>query len=404
MYLPAPPMASTNASPTRPAPCALLETIWALAMPSVLISRSMRKTGMPASAAFCTLPMLSSAPALSRMIATALFAMAASISWLSLIGSSSCELTETSYPSSWAFAAAPSASALKNSLETAGVMMAIRPPASAGASVATSVGSADGVSLLSPDEQPARASVAAARTATLRMVRRITSTSVVVIDRSSSTSFGCPRRQFSHHALRGDGGRACALESLLTLIEHHSEDDDQPLDHGLPEGGDVNDGQAIRQETDDESADERPLHRASAAREGRTADDDGGDCVQLEQVARSRGSRGELGRGDQACQPRADARDHVHAHLDLAYGHAAQLCRALVAAGRVDPATERRPVRHHGDDHRGDNHDPDSRRQAERTLLAEEVEAGVAQRRLALEARERLAVGDEQCCAAGHIH
>src|SRR3954470_24566780 len=98
-------------------------------MPVALISRSMRKTGMPAALALRTGPIEASAPALSRIIALALREIAASISSLCLFGSSSCDAHEVWQPDSLAFAAAASASALKNGLSTAGVMIAIRPPA-----------------------------------------------------------------------------------------------------------------------------------------------------------------------------------------------------------------------------------------------------------------------------------
>ena len=74
-------------------PWALLETICAVAMPVALISRSMRKTGIPASTAFCTGAIDASAPALSRTMATAPCVIAASISSLCLFGSSSCDDT-----------------------------------------------------------------------------------------------------------------------------------------------------------------------------------------------------------------------------------------------------------------------------------------------------------------------
>jgi hypothetical protein len=69
----------------------LFETIWAVAKPRVLISRSIRNTGTCAALALATAAALASAPALSRMIAAALRAMAVSISWLCLKASSSCE-------------------------------------------------------------------------------------------------------------------------------------------------------------------------------------------------------------------------------------------------------------------------------------------------------------------------
>jgi hypothetical protein len=71
-----------------------LETICAVAMPVALISRSMRNTGMPASLALRTGPIVASAPALSRMIAFALREIAESMSSLCLFGSSSCDATE----------------------------------------------------------------------------------------------------------------------------------------------------------------------------------------------------------------------------------------------------------------------------------------------------------------------
>ena len=95
-YLPLPPMSRTNSCAASCAPWELLETICAAAMPVALISRSIRKLGMPASLAFVTAPIEASAPALSRMIAATLREIATSISWVCLFGSSSCELTSTS--------------------------------------------------------------------------------------------------------------------------------------------------------------------------------------------------------------------------------------------------------------------------------------------------------------------
>ena len=70
---------------------------------------------MPASLACWTAATVTSAPALSRMIAAALREIAVSNAWLCLVGSSSWLITRVSYPSYSALAFAASCSALKNS-------------------------------------------------------------------------------------------------------------------------------------------------------------------------------------------------------------------------------------------------------------------------------------------------
>ena len=71
--------ARTNSAATMRAPWSLSAMICAFAIPSASISRSIRKHGMPALVARRTAAMEESAPALSRMMAAALEAIAASI-------------------------------------------------------------------------------------------------------------------------------------------------------------------------------------------------------------------------------------------------------------------------------------------------------------------------------------
>ena len=79
---------SASFAATSAAPWELLATIWAVASPEALISRSMRNTGMPTSTALRTAPSVESAPALSQMIAAAPWEIAES-------KSSDCLLTSS---------------------------------------------------------------------------------------------------------------------------------------------------------------------------------------------------------------------------------------------------------------------------------------------------------------------
>ena len=79
-----------------------------------------------------------------------------------------------------------------------------------------------------------------------------------------------------------------------------------------------------------------PHDRAAATGQRGAAEDDRGDRVELEVVARG-GVRGDQLRGDdQAHRRGAEAADHVDEHLGAVDAHAGQLRRALVAADRVD--------------------------------------------------------------------
>ena len=141
-------------------------------------------------------------------------------------------------------------------------------------------------------------------------------------------------------------GEPTTLDHLLDLVDGHGEDDHRAGDDLLPERGDPHDDQAVGQEADHEGADDRAAHGAPAAGQGRTADDHGGDGVELVEGAEVGGGGADVGDLEDADDPRAQPGDDVDPDLHPLDRHAGQLGGKQVAAAGVDVPAEDELVHH----------------------------------------------------------
>ncbi len=164
----------------------------------------------------------------------------------------------------------------------------------------------------------------------------------------------------------GPTGITSPLRDLLDLVDRHGQDDHRAGDHLLPERRDADDDQAVGQEADHEGADDGAAYGAPTAGQGGAADHHRGDGVQLVELTQVGGGGGDVGDLQDADHPRAQAGQDVDPGLHALDRYAGQLGGALVAAGRVQPAAERRTGEHDREDHREGDHHPGRDRQAER--------------------------------------
>ena len=131
------------------------------------------------------------------------------------------------------------------------------------------------------------------------------------------------------------------LTEILFLHEHRA-DDDQPLHQELNVGVDVLKLKDVGEEAEDENADERASKAAAPAHQTRSADDDGGDRVELEAGAGVRLALPILGDEQNAGDSGQEGGDEIRGQLDLRDLDAGEFRRFDVAADGIDIAAEGR--------------------------------------------------------------
>src|SRR5690606_15041319 len=164
---------------------------------------------------------------------------------------------------------------------------------------------------------------------------------------------------------RVEGGRAPGSGVLATPedVGVDGEEDDDADGDLLPLLRDRHDPQAVGERGHDERADHGPEDRGLAAAQGRAADDDGGDRLELVPEPEAGLGRVEPRRHDDAREPGEDARDRVDHDLPAPHVDAGDRRRLLVGAdGQRVPADERLAEQHARDDG-GDEEDEDGVRQ-----------------------------------------
>src|SRR5215211_712048 len=214
-----------------------------------------------------------------------------------------------------------------------------------------------------------RASVAPNRFVRFRTSRiGVSLSSCLVCSRSASTSLSL-----------GLEGAEPPLEIPAEHVELYGEDDDPAGDHQLPELVDVQQVEAVRDHPEDERAYQGPADIAPTAKEAGSSYDDGGDGLQLPQLAGGRVTRGGPAGGDQACETGHEAAYYEHRQDNPVHGNTRAAGRLLVTPDEVDPTSpleatgqDDREEREPGDqEHRyGDGpHIPVSQRDDDRRYL-----------------------------------
>src|SRR6202008_2231547 len=99
-------------------------------------------------------------------------------------------------------------------------------------------------------------------------------------------------------------------------------------------------------------------HRASPSGQRCTAQNHGGDSVQVVALTYCRVSRYQLTRGDQTSHGGTKTTNHVHAHFDAIDVDPGKLSGAFVSADGIDLATKRRLPRDKRGNGRENHHDP----------------------------------------------
>src|SRR5262245_3026768 len=94
-----------------------------------------------------------------------------------------------------------------------------------------------------------------------------------------------PRNSVISTHLRHLHQRHAALQPALRLVDHDRDDDDEALDHHLPERAYAHHHQSVGKDADDEGADDGAADRAASARHRGAAEHRGGDGVELETLA-----------------------------------------------------------------------------------------------------------------------
>ena len=169
----------------------------------------------------------------------------------------------------------------------------------------------------------------------------------------------------------------------VALLDQHRPDDDQPLQHQLKVRVDVVQLQQVRQQPEDQHADERARHPPAPAHQAGAADHHRGDRVELEPGARVGLALAVLRHEEHRRDPGEHPRDRIGRDLGPRDVDAREPRRLLVAADGVDVAPEGGEAQHRAvDQHRGEEeearhrHDPEDEA-PEHVELGHRVRAGV---------------------------
>src|SRR5215210_978066 len=156
------------------------------------------------------------------------------------------------------------------------------------------------------------------------------------------------------------------LEPAPQHVELHGHDHDQARRHELVVDVDVQEVQAVLDDTDDERTDDHVDNSPPASEEARSADDHGGDGGKLREFARRREASVGPARREHPGEPRHETADNEHRDKDPVYGYACPARRLLVATYGVDPTSPLQAPRHdnrergkQGDDDDGHRDGPD---------------------------------------------
>ena len=112
------------------------------------------------------------------------------------------------------------------------------------------------------------------------------------------------------------------LASPANDVQIHGEDHDDAGDDRLPLLRDRHDPQAVREGADDERPDDGPKDRALTAAQGRAADDDRRDRVELVAEAQGRLRGVDPGPDEDAAETREHPAEGVHRRLPRCRVHA----------------------------------------------------------------------------------
>jgi len=95
---------------------------------------------------------------------------------------------------------------------------------------------------------------------------------------------------------------AQALGSGAISVERDGQNGDEPFDHLLPEGGDIEQSQSVVQHTDEEAPEHGSRYGAATARQRCAANDDRGDRIELVAETGVRLCRVESRGDDESCK------------------------------------------------------------------------------------------------------
>ena len=169
----------------------------------------------------------------------------------------------------------------------------------------------------------------------------------------------------------------------VALLDQHGADDDQPLQHQLKVGVDVVELQQVRQQPEDQHADEGSGHAPTPAHQAGAADHHRRDRVELEPGAGVGLALAVLRHEEHRRDAGEQARDRVGGDLGAGDVDAREPRRLLVAADGVDVAAEggepeHRAVDQHGGEEEQARHRDDAEDEAaEHVELGDRVRAGV---------------------------
>ena len=144
-------------------------------------------------------------------------------------------------------------------------------------------------------------------------------------------------------AVELDSGARRSLQAVA--IERHRADDHEPLDDVLPDVGHADEDEPVRQDCDDQRADQRSPDRADAADEAGAAENDGGDRIEFVGLAKLQPvGRIEARRRHDAAEPGEQPRHAVDEQQHGPDLDAGEPRRVRVAADRVDVNAEHGPA------------------------------------------------------------